>query len=303
MSCCGAITLHEKAKYHVRTKFQMFSSAVSFAPPMLASSEQQRFAAQHENVLLHLPPVQPIPVTVEQHPGQPPPFRQSLGQPLPPGQPSAPPQREVLQQQPQQGNVQHQEHNPHHLAPLANVDPPAQILEPATFQPVLVDLQLPLQLNTALSLLQAKSGLVKRLPPKAPSGSVWRVDDRGSNHENWRGQMYNWVQPSGAQPRLNGEMFRRVFHIRTKERQKKGDNRFHSTCPSFTCSLSLNVMLNLGQPEKDRLSFSIQNHYSFHSFNALHVLLQIPWSSTQVSNDGLEHALPVSRSSSCPLPW
>jgi hypothetical protein len=37
--------------------------------------------------------------------------------------------------------------------------------------------------------------------------------------------MYNWVQPSGTQPRLNGELTRRVFFIRTKEKQKKGDSR------------------------------------------------------------------------------
>ena len=47
---------YSACKCHVRTKFQMFSSAVSFAPPMLASSEQQRFAAQHQNVL-SVPPI------------------------------------------------------------------------------------------------------------------------------------------------------------------------------------------------------------------------------------------------------
>ena len=163
---------------------------------MLASSEQQRFAAENQGVLPQ-GPLQPTHVPVGLHPGQPPPLRQ----------PQLPPQQQEMLQQPQFGMHQHVL--------------PAPSLEPVTLQPVLFDQHHALQLNAAVSILQTKSGLVKRLPPRAPSGSVWRVDDRGPNFDTWKSQMYNWVQPSGTQPRLNGELTRRVFYIRTKEKANR----------------------------------------------------------------------------------
>ena len=181
----------------------MFTVAVSSNVPVLASEEQKRFAAEHQDVLPQAPPLQPTHVDVHAglHPGQPPPL----------WQPQLPPQQQEMLQQPQFGMHQHVL--------------PAPSLEPVTLQPVLFDQHQALQLTAAVSILQTKSGLVKRLPPRAPPGSVWRVDDRGTNFDTWKSQMYNWVQPSGTQPRLNGELTRRVFFIRTKEKQKKGDSR------------------------------------------------------------------------------
>ena len=190
------------SEYQVQTKFQMFTitSDVPCDMPILASSEQERFAAANQDVL-SLGPLQPTHVPVGLHPGQPPPLRQ----------PQLPPQQQEMLQQPQFGMHQHVL--------------PAPSLEPVTLQPVLFDQHQALQLTAAVSILQTKSGLVKRLPPRAPPGSVWRVDDRGTNFDTWKSQMYNWVQPSGTQPRLNGELTRHVFFIRTKEKQKKGDSR------------------------------------------------------------------------------
>ena len=91
-------------------------------------------------------PVQPAHGPVGPHSGQPPPLWQRQL-----------PQQEVLQQ-PQQGMLQHVLTAPG--------------LEPVTLQPVLFDQHQPLQMNNAVTILETKSGLVKRLPPRAPSGSV-----------------------------------------------------------------------------------------------------------------------------------
>ena len=152
-------------------------------------------------------------------PGQPPPLRQPQLPPLQQQEMLQQPHKGILQQ-PHQGMLQKSQFGMHqHVLP-------APSLEPVTLQPVLFDQHHALQLNAAVSIFQTKSGLVKRLPPRAPSGSVWRVDDRGPNFDTWKSQMYNWVQPSGTQPRLNGELTRRVFNIRTEEKHKKGDSRF-----------------------------------------------------------------------------
>ena len=187
--------------------------------PMLASSEQQRFAAENQDVLPQ-GPLQPTHVPVGLHPGQPPPIWQPQLPPL---------QQQEMMQQPHEGILQqpHQRMLQQSQFGMHQHVLPAPSLEPVTLQPVLFDQHHALQLNAAVSILQTKSGLVKRLPPRAPSGSVWRVDDKGPNFDTWKSQMYNWVQPSGTQPRLNGELTRRVFYIRTMEKQKKGDSRFH----------------------------------------------------------------------------
>ena len=56
----------------------MFTVAVSSNVPVLASEEQQRFAAEHQDVLPQAPPLQPTHVDVHAglHPGQPPPLWQ-----------------------------------------------------------------------------------------------------------------------------------------------------------------------------------------------------------------------------------
>ena len=63
------------SEYQVQIKFQMFTitSAVPSDMPMLASSEQQRFAVDNQDVL----PQGPLqPANVGLHPGQPPPLWQ-----------------------------------------------------------------------------------------------------------------------------------------------------------------------------------------------------------------------------------
>ena len=62
------------SEYQVQTKFQMFTitSDVPCDMPILASSEQERFAAANQDVL-SLGPLQPTHVPVGLHPGQPPP--------------------------------------------------------------------------------------------------------------------------------------------------------------------------------------------------------------------------------------
>ena len=56
----------------------MFTVAVPSNVPVLASEEQKRFAAEHQDVLPQAPPLQPTHVDVHAglHPGQPPPLWQ-----------------------------------------------------------------------------------------------------------------------------------------------------------------------------------------------------------------------------------
>ena len=70
----------------------MFTVAVSSNVPVLASEEQQRFAAEHQDVLPQAPPLQPTHVDVHAglHPGQPPPLWQ-------PQLPAVQPQQLMLQ--------------------------------------------------------------------------------------------------------------------------------------------------------------------------------------------------------------
>ena len=84
------------SEYQVQIKFQMFTitSAVPSDIPLLASSKQQRFAMDNQDVLPQ-GPVQPAHGPVGPHSGQPPPLWQRQL-----------PQQEVLQQ-PQQGMLQH----------------------------------------------------------------------------------------------------------------------------------------------------------------------------------------------------
>ena len=100
------------------------TSAVPSDIPVLASSEQQRFAVDNQDVLPQ-GPVQPAHGPVGPHSGQPPPLWQRQL-----------PQQEV-QQQPKQGMLQHVLTAPG--------------LEPVTLQPVLFDQHQPLQVNNAVS--------------------------------------------------------------------------------------------------------------------------------------------------------
>ena len=143
-------------------------------------------------------------------------------------------QQQGLRQQQQQGLMQQQQQrmvqqHPPLLQPIV-------LQEPEATQPVLLDLQLPLQLNAALSLLQARSGLVKRLPAKAPSGSVWRVDDRGENRDkdtaSYQREVYKITQPPIAFS-FTSHTFLSLVGSKRKWKSKKAQLVSHGMRGSF----------------------------------------------------------------------
>ena len=64
-----------------------------------------------------------------------------------------------------------------------------------TLQPVRFDSFTPLPIREILVMFKTPSGLIKKMPARPQSGTVWRFDDRGNNKDNWKAQLYQWVEP------------------------------------------------------------------------------------------------------------
>ena len=88
-------------------------------------------------------------------------------------------QQQQQQQQPQQQQQQQQEEE----------------REDTTMQPVRFDCFSALPVKEVLQMFKTPSGVIKRMPPRPQSGTVWRFDNGGSNRDNWKAQLYQWVEP------------------------------------------------------------------------------------------------------------
>ena len=67
--------------------------------------------------------------------------------------------------------------------------------EMETLQPVRFDSFTPLPIREILVMFKTPSGLIKKMPPRPQSGTVWRYDDKGNNKDNWKAQLYQWAEP------------------------------------------------------------------------------------------------------------
>jgi len=129
--------------------------------------------------------------------------------------------------------------NPRHQAEQAEQQPQveqqAQVIEHLhlqqeeleSYQPVKFHQLAPLPCKEVIKIFSAKTGLVKKLPLKPESGTVWRFCNGGDNKDLWRAQLYQWAEPGGPKYIMNGEVVKRTFAIRTEEtNNKRGDKRF-----------------------------------------------------------------------------
>ena len=99
-----------------------------------------------------------------------------------------------LQQQQQQQQQQHQQQQ--HQQQQQQQQQQQHVAEQQTLQPMSFDRFSAMPIKEVLQLFNTPSGVVKKMPPRPQSGTVWRFDNSGTNKDNWKAQMYQWVEPS-----------------------------------------------------------------------------------------------------------
>ena len=93
-------------------------------------------------------------------------------------------QEQQLGQIRQQGQLLQEEQQQQHVA------------EEQTLQPISFDRFSAMPIKEVLGIFNNPTGVIKKMPPRPQSGTVWRFDNGGTNKDNWKAQMYQWVEPS-----------------------------------------------------------------------------------------------------------
>ena len=115
-------------------------------------------------------------------------------------------QEQQLDQVRQQGQLlqgeQQQQQQPYHLR--LELQPGDQqgdqqqqhVAEEQTLQPISFDRFSAMPIKEVLGIFNNPTGVIKKMPPRPQSGTVWRFDNSGTNKGSWKSQMYQWVEPS-----------------------------------------------------------------------------------------------------------
>ena len=93
-------------------------------------------------------------------------------------------QEQQLGQIRQQGQLLQEEQQQQHVA------------EEQTLQPISFDRFSAMPIKEVLGIFNNPTGVIKKMPPRPQSGTVWRFDNLGTNKDNRKAQMYQWVEPS-----------------------------------------------------------------------------------------------------------
>ena len=115
-------------------------------------------------------------------------------------------QQQASQEEQQQAQIQKQQRQIEEQAGLLQHLQQQQLAdsEEVTLQPISFDTFHPLPMKEVLRLLKTPSGVVTKMPPRPQSGTVWRFDNAGSNKDNWKAQMYQWVEPGEKNSNSSG---------------------------------------------------------------------------------------------------
>lgn len=76
--------------------------------------------------------------------------------------------------------------------------------ESETLQPVRFDSFSALPIREVLVMFKTKSGLIKKMRPRPQAGTVWRFFNGGENKDNWKAQLYQWVEPGEKNSNSSG---------------------------------------------------------------------------------------------------